>query len=251
MKRIYLGTDSIKIKNAFFIKGETFHYLRNVLRFKVGDKFIGFDGSGKEYEIEIVEIEKEKIKCEIVEEKKIYNPETLFNLHLFQCLPKGDKFDFIVSQTTQLGVKRIVPVISKRTIVKIPQEKIENRIKRWLKIAEESSKVSGRTFIPEIERPVKFERCIKEEKDFGIIFWEGERENTIKHVIEKIKKNDIKNKKINVFVGPEGGFDEDEIEIAKKYGYISVSLGKRILRVETASIISIAILIYELENLFF
>ncbi|HOK56984.1 MAG TPA: RsmE family RNA methyltransferase [bacterium] len=249
MRRIYIGEDCVKIKCNFLIKGGTYHYLKNVLRFETGDRFIGFDGSGREYEIEIKEMKRDEIIGKIIEEKEIYNPELLFNLQLFQCLPKGDKFEFIVREVTQLGVKRIVPVINKRTVVKIPKEKIENKIKRWLKIAEESSKVSGRTFIPEIEKPNKFEECIKEEKDLGIIFWEGEKEVTIKSIIEKIKGIDIKNKKINVFIGPEGGFDEEEIEIARGYGYFTVSLGRRILKVETASVVSIAILIYELENL--
>jgi 16S rRNA (uracil1498-N3)-methyltransferase len=249
MRRVYLGTDCIKIKDNFLIKNYTLHYLKNVLRFKNGERFIGFDGSGKEYEIEILKIKKNEIWGKIVEEKVVYNPELPFNLQLFQCIPKGEKFDFIIREVTQLGVKRIFPVISKRTIVKIPKEKEENKVKRWIKIAEESSKISGRTFVSEIGKPVEFEKCINEEKDIGIIFWEGEREFTIKDFIRKIEDKEIKGKKINVFIGPEGGFDEEEIGLAKENNFFILSLGKRILKVETASIVSIAILIYELENL--
>jgi len=249
MRRIYIGNDCLKVREKLIFKGEVYHYVKNVLRFRKGDRFIGFDGSGKEYEIEIFKINKNELWGKIIEEKEVYNPELSFNLQLFQCIPKGEKFDFIVREVTQLGVKRIVPVISKRTIVKIPDGKRENKIKRWIKIAEESAKVSGRTFVPEIVFPVKFEECIKEEKDFGIIFWEGERDFTLKDFIQKLKGENIKNKKINVFIGPEGGFDEEEIEFAKKNNFFILSLGKRILKVETASVVSIAILIYEFENL--
>jgi len=249
MRRIYIGRDAFKIDNIFYIKGKTYHYLKNVLRLKEKDVFIGFDGSGKEYKIEISKIEKEKIAGKILEEKEVYSTELPFKLCLFQCIPKGEKFDFIIRETVQLGVQKIVPVISRRVIVKIPEEKISLKLERWEKIAEESAKISCRTFIPEISEPCKFEESVKEEKDFGIIFWEGERKTTIKDIVESLKMEKIKNKKINVFIGPEGGFDEDEIEMAKNNGYLTVSLGKRILKVETASVVSIAILIYEFENL--
>ncbi len=249
MRRIYLGTDIFRKKDSFYIKGETYHYLKNVLRLKKKDIFIGFDGSGREYIIEILEVGKNEIAGKILEEKEVYSTELPFDLQLFQCIPKGEKFDFIIRETTQLGIKKIIPVISKRVIVKIRREKIETKLRRWQKIAEESAKLSGRTLVPEIMFPVKFEECIKEKKDFGIIFWEGERNFTLKDFIQKLKEENIKNKKINVFIGPEGGFDEEEIKLAKNYGYYSISLGKRILKVETASIVALSILIYELENL--
>ncbi|MCX7916595.1 MAG: 16S rRNA (uracil(1498)-N(3))-methyltransferase [bacterium] len=249
MRRVYIGRDSIRKNSFFLIKGETYHYLKNVLRLKESDEFIGFDGSGKEYHLKIKEIKDREIFVEIIEEKEVYNPELPFNLSLYQCLPKGEKFDFIIRESTQFGIKKIVPVISKRVIVQIPEDKIENKIKRWTKIAAESSKISGRTFIPEISKPEKFKECLEDEKDYGIIFWEGEREKTIKDIIKHLNREAIFNKKINVFVGPEGGFDEEEVEMAKENGYITVSLGRRILKVETASIVCIAILIYELENL--
>jgi 16S rRNA (uracil1498-N3)-methyltransferase len=249
MRRVYIGNNSLRIKERLIFGGETYHYLKNVLRFKNGDRFIGFDGSGKEYEIEIFKIGKNEITGKIVEEKELYSTELPFYLNLFQCIPKGEKFDFIIREATQLGVNKIVPVISKRVIVKIDKEKIKSKLRRWQKIAEESAKVSGRTFVPEIKELVKFEECVKEEKDFGLIFWEGERDFTIKDFIKEIKGKEIKGKKINVFIGPEGGFDEEEIEIAKKNNFFTLSLGKRILKVETASVVAIGILIYELENL--
>ncbi|MCM8767805.1 MAG: 16S rRNA (uracil(1498)-N(3))-methyltransferase [Candidatus Omnitrophica bacterium] len=249
MRRIYFGNDCFRLKDRFYIRGETFHYLKNVLRFKKGIVFIGFDGTGKEFTVEIEKIDKKEILGKILEERGIYSSELNFNLQLFQCIPKGDKFDFIIREVTQLGVKKIVPVISKRTIARIPEEKIENKIKRWNRIAEEASKISKRTFVPEISEILNFEESIKEEKDIGIIFWEGEKERSIKDVIKHLSKDKIIDKRINVFIGPEGGFDQDEIKLAIENHYLPTSLGKRILKVETASLLSIGILIYELENL--
>lgn len=248
MRRIYIGTETYRSKDFFIIKGETYHYIRNVLRLKIKDVFLGFDGSGKEYKIEITEIKKGEILGRIEEELQVFSPETEFNINLFQSIPKGEKFDFIIREATQLGVKRIVPVLSKRTVVRIKEERVKNKINRWKRIASEASKISGRTFIPEISEIAKFKDCIKEEKDYGIIFWEGERKNTIKEFLKILNRENIKGKKINVFIGPEGGFDEDEIKLAKENNYFISSLGKRILKVETAAIVSIAVLIYELEN---
>jgi len=246
MRRIFLGSEVLKNGKFVYVFGETAHYILDVLRLKKRQFFTGFDGSGKEYKIEIVEIVKNKIKCEIIEEKKVFSPETEFSLALFQCIPKGNKMDFVVRGAAQLGVKKIVPVISKRVVVKISDEKVERKILRWRKIATESSKVSGRNFVPEIGLPVRFEEAVREEKDYGIIFWEGEREFSLKEVLKKFAEK-VRGAKINAFVGPEGGFDEEEIKIAKENGFYSVSLGKRILKVETASTIAMAILIYEFE----
>lgn len=249
MKRIYLGTEWIKKRQNCLIKGDTFHYLKNVLRFKEGDIFKGFDGTGKEYEIKIKKIKKERIEGEIINEVVLFSTEPKFSLCLFQCIPKGNKMDFIIREITQLGVKKIVPVISKRTVVKVYQERIENKIKRWEKIAGEAAKISGRSLIPEIDFPVNFEDAIKEKKDYGIVFWEGETEFSIKDFIKDLKKEKVIGSRFNVFIGPEGGFDEDEIKIAKDFGFNIVSLGRRILKVETASVVAVAILMYEFENL--
>lgn len=247
MRRVYIRNECVIERKKLRIKGETKHYLVNVLRLKEGDEIIGFDGSGVEYKLKLVEIGKHEIEALIMEKGKVYSVETPFEVILFQSLPKGKKMDFIVRETTQLGVKKIIPVISKRVVPFLDTEKRKKKIERWRKIAAESSRVSGRSVVPEIGNFTDFSEAVEFKTDYSIIFWEGETKS-LKDVLKEISPISPQFS-IKVFIGPEGGYGEEEVEMVKKYGGISVSLGKRILKVETASVVSLAILIYELENL--
>jgi len=249
MRRIYLNRNECLIKGRkITIRGDAYHYLKNVLRAKRGYSFSGFDASGKEYIVEISKIRENFLEAVILKKMEKYDVEPSFDLYLFQSLPKGKKFEEIIEGTVQLGVKGIYPVISKRTVVYIPEEKIKNKMKRWEKISEEASKVSGRTVIPEFFPVIKFEEAVKIRKDIGIIFWEGEKKILRNVIDENINFSPI-NKKIHIFVGPEGGFDKEEIDLARNNNFLVSSLGKRILRVETASIVATALTIYEIEQL--
>jgi len=248
MKRIYLD------KNDCFIEGEkikirrdSFHYLKNVLRMTKNNKFIGFDGTGKEYEIIIEKVRDDFLLGKILHGKINFSSEPDFELILCQSIPKGRKMDFIISEVTQLGVKKIIPIISERVILKLDKEEKNNKIKRWNKIAEEASKISGRNTIPYIENFTNFKDALNYETDFSLIFWEGEKK-LLKEVIRNIEVGKD-NFKIKIFIGPEGGYTEKEINLAEKNGIISVSLGKRILKVETAAVIATGIIFYELENI--
>jgi len=249
MRRIYLNRNECLIENKkITIEGDTYHYLKNVLRAKEGYSFSGFDGSGKEYIVEISKIGKNFLEAVILKKTEKYDVETSFDLYLFQSIPKGKKIEEIIEGTVQLGIKGIYPIISKRTVVNIPKDKVENKIRRWKKISEEASKVSGRTVIPEVFPIMKFEEAVKIRKDIGFIFWEGEK-RILRDVIGKNINFSPINKKIHIFVGPEGGFDEEEIILAKNNKFFIASLGKRILKVEIASIVATALTIYEIEQL--
>ncbi len=246
MKRIFLNRDECLFdKDKAEIKGGTYHYLKDVLRVKQDDVFVGFDGSGKEYLIEISRVDKKNIKGKIIKVEEKFDIEIPYDVCLFQCLPKGKKMEQILECVTQLGVKKIWPVISKRVISNVKKEK---KIERWKKITEQASKVSGRTIIPEIGDFLKYEDAIKIKKDIGIIFWEGERKILREVIKEKNITKKIEDKKIHIFIGPEGGFDEEEILLAKKNNFLISSLGKRILKVEIASIVATALIVYELEQ---
>lgn len=249
MRRIYLNQNECLIENEkIIIEGETYHYLKNVLRAKEGYSFSGFDGSGKEYIVEISKVGKNFLEAVILKKMGRYDVETPFDLYLFQSIPKSKKIEKIIEGTVQLGIKGIYPVISKRTVVNIPEDKVENKIKRWKKISEEASKVSGRIVIPEVFPVIKFEEAIKIKKDIGFIFWEGERKILRDVIGEKINFSPM-NKRIHIFIGPEGGFDEEEIILAKNNNFFISSLGKRILKVEIASIVATALTIYEIEKI--
>lgn len=247
MRRIYLDKNECTIfQGKMELSGETLHYLKDVLRAKKGYVFIGFDGSGKEYTLKVTNVGVSSIDVEILKYEEKFDVETSFDIILFQAIPKGKKMDEIIESTTQIGVKKIYPVITRRTIFDIKEDKVRNKINRWKKKAEQASKLSGRTLIPEIENFINFEDAIKIKKDIGIVFWEGESRK-LREVIKNLKFP-LKNKKINIFIGPEGGFDEEEINLARENNFLIASFGKRILKVEIASCVATALVIYEFEN---
>ncbi|ODA44682.1 Ribosomal RNA small subunit methyltransferase E [Thermodesulfovibrio sp. N1] len=214
------------------ISKEDRNYIFNVLRFKIGNSIIVIDGKGKSFKAKIID----KNKLEIIEEDK-KDIEDPFSLILCQALLKGEKMDMIIQKATELGVKKIIPFVSERCILKNT-----NKIERWRKIAKEASEQSGRNFVPEISDLTNFENLINK-IDNGLLFWEKE-ENSL---ISLIKELDI-SKPIFLLIGPEGGFSEKEILNAKERGIKTASLGKRILRAETASIVSLSILNFLLQN---
>ena len=171
------------------------------------------------------------------------------NVHitLVQGLPKSDKMDFIVQKSTELGVANIIPVITERVIVKIDESNEKKKVDRWNKIALEASKQSGRTRVPIVENVVNLENIVEKLSKYDIVIvpYECERENTIKAILTNIHTNV---KDVAVVIGPEGGFSESDIVILKSMDNVKlVSLGKRILRTETAGITTIAMLLYEYE----
>ncbi|MDI6715102.1 MAG: 16S rRNA (uracil(1498)-N(3))-methyltransferase [Thermodesulfovibrio sp.] len=214
------------------ISKEDRNYIFNVLRFKIGNSIIVIDGKGKSFKAKIID----KNKLEIIEEDK-KDIEDPFSLILCQALLKGEKMDMIIQKATELGVKKIIPFVSERCILKNT-----NKIERWRKIAKEASEQSGRNFVPEISDLTNFENLINK-IDNGLLFWEKE-ENSL---ISLIKELDI-SKPIFLLIGPEGGFSEKEILNAREKGIKTASLGKRILRAETASIVSLSILNFLLQN---
>ncbi|MDI1471567.1 16S rRNA (uracil(1498)-N(3))-methyltransferase [Thermodesulfovibrio sp. 1176] len=214
------------------ISKEDRNYIFNVLRLKIGNSIIVIDGKGKSFKAKIID----KNKLEIIEEDK-KDIEDPFSLILCQALLKGEKMDMIIQKTTELGVKKIIPFVSERCILKNT-----NKIERWRKIAKEASEQSGRNFVPEISDLTNFENLINK-IDNGLLFWEKE-ENSL---ISLIKELDI-SKPIFLLIGPEGGFSEKEILNAREKGIKTASLGKRILRAETASIVSLSILNFLLQN---
>jgi 16S rRNA (uracil1498-N3)-methyltransferase len=214
------------------ISKEDRKYIFSVLRLKIGNSIIVIDGKGKSFEAKIID----KNKLEIIEEDK-KNIEDPFSLILCQALLKGEKMDMIIQKTTELGVKKIIPFVSERCILKNT-----NKIERWRKIAKEASEQSGRNFVPEITDLTNFENLISR-IDNGLLFWEKEE----KPLISLIKELDI-SKPIFLLIGPEGGFSEKEILNVREKGIKTASLGRRILRAETASIVSLSILNFLLQN---
>ena len=248
MRRIYLApADCERDHSRIYIKGSLLHYLLNVLRMKEGDAFIGFDGSGYEYKISIKKVDRRTMEGEVLRIEKVVEIEPPFNLHLFQSIPKGSKMDKIISEVAQLGVKKVYPVISRRVIVNLTSDRTLYKKERWQRISAEASKVAGREIIMGIEQPIKFDEAIKIQADIKILFWE--KATTSLRDITRNFPGIKKGANIHIFIGPEGGYGDEEISLAEQYGAVNVSMGKRILKVETASVIAVALTIYEIENI--
>jgi len=167
---------------------------------------------------------------------------------LVQGLPKGDKFDLIIEKSTELGVSVILPVRSRRTVVNLEAAKVEKRLARWQRIAQEAAKQYGRAVVPRVEPLRDFAQVVMELSPHGLalIPWEEEKNRSLKEVIAQSKGL---TGPVTVFIGPEGGFEEEEVMLARQRGANPVSLGPRILRTETAGVAVLAILMYQLGDL--
>ena len=235
MPHFYVNPKDIKDK-SFVIENEQFHYLSTVRRFSAGDEINIFDGLGNSYKARIDSIDRASMKGTILSSKTFVLPKV--NISLYTAIPKGERFDWLIEKAGEIGVSKIVPVIYLRSVVK---ELSENKIERYKKISISASSQSWRADIMPIDKPVKFneaaEKVSKEKDTLNVLPWESE-EN--KNILSLLNENtDIKN--INIFVGPEGGFDKTEIDVALKNNFKTVTLGKNILRVETAAIVASSI----------
>jgi len=243
MRRIYLYNHR-KINNSILISGEPFHYLRNVLRLKEGSQFKGFDSTGTEYLLEIKKMQP-MIEARILDESQIYQHEPIINIEFCPSLCKMKTFEHTLEKVAELGVAKIKPVITERSFV-LSSGHISSKIQRWHKILAEGTKISGSAKIPDICMPERIENVLNQQ-GINIFFWEQSEKN-LKEIIPMIKQRLLDNKTIKVFIGPEGGFTEEEANLAEKTKSLIVGLGKRILSVETATIAAIAILSYELNE---
>ena len=194
-------------------------------------------------------IEENKIVCKILDEVKSL-AESNLNITIFQGLPKSDKMELIIQKATELGVKTIVPVITKRTVIKLKDKDKQNKVDRWRKIAEVAAKQSGRDIIPTIENIINIADIKFDEFDKIFVLYENEEKISIKDEIEQLKNDNKEELNIGIVIGPEGGFAESEIEQLRLNQNVSVvTLGKRILRTETVALVVSGILMYELGDL--
>ncbi len=249
MPHFFVSPEDIKGNKALVTGGEARHIV-TVLRKKKGDELDIFDGSGKEFRVRILEIDRlgglPKITAEIIAQKRVEREPNL-KITLFQSIPKGNKLDFIIQKSTEIGVSEIVPVITERTIVRLDSKRSKERAFRWQKIAQEAAKQSGRNTVPKIGPVLDFSQALNQFSErrshTGIIAWEMEDKNYLREVLKRSVRGGISNLALSIFVGPEGGFTPEEVQRARRAGVVPVSLGNRMLRTETAGLaVSIAAL---------
>lgn len=227
------------------ITGSDVNHIKNVLRMKIGEKIRVSTKDGHSYFCSVCEITEDFVRADILHKDET-GTELPCRIFLFQGLPKSDKMDWIIQKAVELGVYEIIPVAMKNCVVKLDEKKAKAKVTRWQAIAESAAKQSKRSVIPEVKMPMTFSSAASYAKECKVRLVPYENE----HGMAATKKavSDIQNgQDIAVFIGPEGGFSQEEIDCLKDDMQL-VSLGKRILRTETAGMAMLSILIYKLET---
>lgn len=228
------------------VTGSDVNHIRNVLRMKPGETVLISSRTGGDYLCRVTEIWPEEVRMEIMEVRES-GMELPARIHLFQGLPKGDKMELIIQKAVELGVYRIIPVDTRRTVVRLDAKKEESKRKRWNAIAESAAKQSRRSLIPEVAPVLTFKEALAETKVYGLRMIPYECAEGIRETRELISRAEA-GMDIAVFIGPEGGFEEEEIVKAREAGVLPVTLGKRILRTETAGLCILSALMIQLEE---
>lgn len=227
------------------ITGSDVNHIRNVLRMKCGEEIRVSSTSGKNYFCKISEIGETCVQAQMCGEDAD-GTELPCRIYLFQGLPKSDKMELIIQKAVELGAYAIVPVAMKNCVVKLDEKKAAGKVKRWQGIAESAAKQSKRSIIPQVMEPMSYRAAVDfaADMDVKLVPYENERGMAAtKEAVEAIRPGMA----VGIFIGPEGGFVPEEIVFAKENGIQPISLGKRILRTETAGFTTLAILIYQIE----
>lgn len=243
MHRFFVPADWINGHRAVF-KGKIVHRLRNVLRLKVGDEIVLLDNSGMEYRTKLEVLKKDWAEGNILS-RSSGGGEPKVKVVLYQALLKGEKFEFVLQKCTEIGVSGFVPLKCGRCI--ISHEPGKSKLERWQRIIQEAAEQCGRARLPLLESPVDFEEACKSAQGFRLLAWEGERERGLRACLRNARQN----AKLTVFIGPEGGFSRQEMEMARSHDILPVSLGSRTLRAETAGLVVATAIFYEFGELDF
>lgn len=244
MNRFFGKSENI-FSDYIIIDGADVNHIKNVLRMKTGEEVMVSGGNNTDYHCRISEISDDEIRLSIVERLES-DKELPARIHIFQGLPKSDKMELIIQKCVELGVYEIIPVSMKRCVVKLDDKKASSKIARWQAISESAAKQSGRSIIPCVRNVMSYKEALNYAftMDYTIVPYElAEGMEATKAAMANIKPG----MDVAVFIGPEGGFDVSEIAEAGEKGMVPISLGKRILRTETAGLAVMSIIMYHLE----
>lgn len=245
MYQFFVEPEKISSDRAV-ITGSDVNHIRNVLRMKPGEAVRISDGRGSCYDGVIETLLSDEIVVRLSGEK-IESTELPVETVLFQGLPKSDKMELIIQKNTELGISAIVPVATSRAVVKLDEKKADSKVKRWNGIAEAAAKQSKRTLIPEVRSVVSFKQALLEASAFDVKLMPYENAEGMaftRKCIGEIKPG----ARVAIFIGTEGGFSEEEVEAAGEAGFVPITLGRRILRTETAGMSVLSMLVYALEQ---
>ena len=244
MPRFFVSPDSVR-ENEIEITGIDVNHIKNVLRMQPGESVEVCDGQGTDYACVIKSLERESVTLDI-EISSPSSTELKQRLYLFQGLPKSDKMELIIQKAVELGVYEIIPTVTSRCIVKLDAKKEDKKIARWQQISEAAAKQSGRGIIPKIKAPMTLKEALEYARAIDTVLVPYEKAEGIESTRDILSEAKDKGS-VAVFIGPEGGFDEKEIELAGEMGAKAITLGKRILRTETAGLCVLSVLMFNAE----
>ena len=244
MYHFFVSEEQINGENAY-IEGSDVNHIANVLRMKPGEELLISVKGDWDYLCKIDDIETDRVNLKVLESME--QRELPVNITLLQGIPKSDKLEMIIQKAVELGVSEIIPVKTKRVVVKIDEKKVDTKVNRWNAIAESAAKQSKRSIIPKVHEPMSIDNALEIVKDFGVKLIPYENADGIDKT-RKILDNMDKTKNIAVFIGPEGGFEESEVDSIKNSGFEVITLGKRILRTETAGLALLSNIMIRLED---
>lgn len=245
MQHFFVTTDQVK-KPYIYIEGSDVNHMKNVLRMKPGEQLSVSDGDNCRYLCQVESYEGARAVLKIVETKAV-DTELSSKLYLFQGLPKGDKMELIIQKAVELGAYEVIPVSMKRCVVKLDERKAQKKVNRWNEVARSAAKQAGRGRIPKVRDVMDFPKALNMAKDLDVVlipYELAEGMEQTRQVMEAVKPG----QSVGIFIGPEGGFEKEEVYQTVDAGAKEITLGRRILRTETAGLAVLSILMYHLEG---
>jgi 16S rRNA (uracil1498-N3)-methyltransferase len=247
MNRFFVSESNIR-DGRVLLGPEQAHQVCHVLRLKEQDQIVVLDNLGSEYDVVIQELGRQKVEGQIVT-KRVSLGEPDVQVSVYQSLLSRDKFEWVLQKCTEIGVSRLVPVVTRRSIVQKTDRLKPERERRWVRIITEAAEQCGRGKIPRLEQPVKFDGCLCEMKSLDVCLLASTAAPgcSLRQVMTRPVQGEIRS--VGIFIGPEGGFHPEELAAAKAAGVHAIGLGRRILRTETAAMVVSALVLHELDQL--
>lgn len=245
MYKFFVEPEQI-VEDTVFITGEDVNHIVHVLRMKKGEQVLVSTSNDREYLCEITALEGEAVQLKLLD---VYgsNRELPIEVTLYQALPKGDKMETVIQKMVELGAVRIVPVVTKRCVVQLDQKKAAKKVARWNAISEAAAKQSKRNKIPEVMMPMSFAEALLDAKKLEAALIPYENAEGMEHARSMVDEA-AKKRSLGIFIGPEGGFTEQEIEKSQQNGVKPISLGHRILRTETAGMMLMSVIMFATDQ---
>ncbi|MDP6513222.1 MAG: 16S rRNA (uracil(1498)-N(3))-methyltransferase [SAR202 cluster bacterium] len=245
MHRFFVPPESI-LDGKAILSGDQAHQIARVLRQAPGDGIILLDNTGHEYDVTLTAVSPKLVEGDVTG-RRLGLGEPDVKITLYQAMLKSDRFELVLQKCAELGVSTFVPIITERTVVRASEgQRASSRLDRWRRILIEAAEQSRRARIPVVAPPISFEAAVQSQPSLAVMPWEEDRSTNLRDVISESEVEGLDRSEVSIIIGPEGGFTAEEADLARRHGVQTVSLGRRILRAETAAIAAVAAVIYEL-----